>query len=180
MQITTSRLLLRPFFASDWPCLHEYLSDPEVVRFEPYEPFQEEESRREAENRSKNPGFLAVCVKNDGTLIGNVCQFPTRSGNVEIGYVFHRKFWGQGYACEAVAALVDALFQQPEVHRVFAECNPQNTASEKLLRRLGLRREAWLKQNESFATNTVTGEPIWQDTVIYAILREEWIAKQRP
>ena len=36
MQIITKRLLLRPFTGRDWPALHRYLSDPQVVRFEPY------------------------------------------------------------------------------------------------------------------------------------------------
>ena len=180
MHLTTERLILRPFVATDWHDLYAYLSDLQVVQFEPYEPFTETESRLEADRRAQDPGFVAVCLKTTRQVIGNVCQFPTRAGNVEIGYVFNRGYWGKGYAAEAAGALIDALFQQPETHRVFAECNPENVASENLLRRLGLRLEARLVQNKSFQTQADTGAPIWQDTVIYAILRDEWLSKRKP
>ena len=54
-----------------------------------------------------------------------------------------------------------------------ARCNPLNYRSHKLMERLGMRREAELKKNVFFRKDSF-GNPIWQDTLVYAILNEEW------
>lgn len=69
-EIRTKRLTLRPFQKGDAQDLYEYLSDPEVVRFEPYRPYPLESCGQEAENRSKNPAFIAVVLGDK--VIGNV------------------------------------------------------------------------------------------------------------
>jgi hypothetical protein len=66
----TERLIIRKFCANDWKDLYEYLSQKETVKYEPYEIFTEEESRKEALNRSENDVFWAVCLKSSGKLIG--------------------------------------------------------------------------------------------------------------
>ena len=60
------------------------------------------------------------------------------------------------------------------MHRVVAECNPQNVASERVMQCLGMRREGYLRQNVFIERDAITGEPLWQNTLVYAILREEW------
>jgi RimJ/RimL family protein N-acetyltransferase len=100
----SDRLVLRRFTADDWPDLYEYLSDEEVVRYEPYKVFSEDESRREAVRRSSDEAFWAVCLKDDGKLIGNVYfqkQMPEELMTWEIGFVFNSKYHGRGYALEA-------------------------------------------------------------------------------
>lgn len=52
------------------------------------------------------------------------------------------------------------------VHRIYAECDPQNTNSWKLLEALGFEREAHLKKNVYFWKDK-DGAPIWKDTFIY-------------
>lgn len=169
--IETERLILRRFLASDWSSMHAYLSDPEVVRFEPYAPFTEAASRYEAIARAGNHAFWAVCLKEGGRLIGNV-YLDTREENArELGYVFLREIWGNGYATEAAKAMLEKAFREG-AHRVYAMCNPENTASWKLLERLHMRREAHFVQNTVFHKEI----PAWQDTYVYAILREEWEA----
>ena len=70
--LETQRLILRKFVPEDGPGLYGYLSDPEVVRYEPYEPMNPEDCQREAERRSGNEAFWAVCLKESGKLIGNL------------------------------------------------------------------------------------------------------------
>ena len=78
--------------------------------------------------------------------------------------------WGQGYAQESCAALICRAFSQG-VHRIYAECDPCNTASWKLLERLGFAREAHLRQNVFFWKDE-NSNPIWKDTYVYGILKE--------
>ena len=57
-------------------------------------------------------------------------------------------------------------------HRVYAECDPRNTASWKLLEAGGFRREAHFRQNIWFRTDE-NGEPVWKDTYVYALTQNE-------
>ena len=84
-----------------------------------------------------------------------------------------RAYWKKGYATEAAAAVIDAAFRTGIAHRVIAMCNPENTASERLMQRLGMRAEGLLVKNLYFRTDD-NGLPLWQDTVMYAVLCEEW------
>ena len=58
MKIETKRLLLRPFTAADGEDLYSYLSDPEVVRFEPYDVFTKADAEKEAARRAGDPNFF--------------------------------------------------------------------------------------------------------------------------
>ena len=173
MVMETQRLLIRPFDPADWEDLHEYLSDGQVVRFEPYNVFTADESRMEAVRRSSDPAFWAVCLKDGGKLIGNLYLAGQPFDTWELGYVFNARYQGKGYATEAAACLMDHVFGRLGARRVTAMCNPHNTASWRLLERLGMRREGHLIRNIWFKRDEC-GEPIWVDTYEYAILAEEW------
>lgn len=170
--IRTSRLLIRPFKPEDWRDLFEYLSQPEVVRFEPYEPFTIDAAKQEAIRRAQNRDFYAVCL--DSKLIGNIYLSKRDFDTWELGYVFHCGYWHLGYASEAVRTLLSEAFKKYSAHRVIAMCNPANEQSWRLLERLGFRREGHLKQN-IFFNKSDSGIPIWQDTYEYAMLGTEWI-----
>lgn len=168
------RLIIRRFKETDWEDLYEYLSDEEVVRFEPYEIFSKEAAKEEAVRRVNDCDFYAVCLKEDGKLIGNLylgkCDFNT----FELGYVFNKKYHKKGYAYESGRALIDDAFRNQGARRVIAMCSTNNISSWKLLERLKMRREGLLLQNVSFKKDS-SGEPIWFDTYEYAILKSEWI-----
>lgn len=173
--IATPRLLLRRFAPDDWQDLHAYLSDPEVVRYEPYAPFTEAQSREEVFRRAADPAFWAVCLRDDGTVIGNLYLAEREFGAWELGYVFNARFQGHGYATESARALLDHAFGALGARRIVANCNPDNGSSWRLLERLGLRREGHLRQNISFKTDA-TGASVWVDTYEYAMLAWEWKA----
>lgn len=174
--LETERLILRRFRQSDWRDLFEYLSQPEVVRYEPYDVYSAEECRRESLDRSRNEAFWAVCLKENGKLIGNLYferQEPVEYLTWELGYVFNPLYHGQGYATESCRRILRYAFEQLGAHRVIARCNPGNAPSWRLLRRLGMRREGHLRKN-IFLKRDEYGQPIWVDTYEYAILAKEW------
>lgn len=170
----TTRLLLRPFRPEDADDLYAYLSRERVTRYEPYAPFTREQAAAEAARRAGDASFHAVVCKETGHVIGNLYFAPRDYDAWELGYVFHDETWGRGYATEACRALLTDAFTRGNVRRVIAMCNPDNTASWKLMERLGMRREAHLRQNIWFVQDA-QGNPIWQDTYIYAILRGEFV-----
>ncbi|MBG0785399.1 MAG: GNAT family N-acetyltransferase [Anaerolineaceae bacterium] len=170
----TERLIIRRFLPDDWEDLHEYLSQEEVVKYEPYDVFTEEASKQEAIDRAGNDDFCAVCLKDTNKVIGNIYFAKQDFDTWELGYVFNSRYQGKGYATEASRAVVNDAFTNKKAHRVIASCNVLNTASWKLLERLGMRREGHLLQNVWFKKDG-NGQPIWADSYEYGILKEEWV-----
>lgn len=178
--LQTDRLDLRPFQPGDLAVLHTYLSRGDVNRYLYTEPTINEESTRIAlETRrgrielreSGDVLQLAIVVRQTGQLVGDVLLMwrsaEYRQG--EIGYVLHPDHQGKGYATEASREMLRLGFARLGLHRIYARLDGRNTASARVLERLGMRREAHLRENEY-----VKGA--WTDEVIYALLAREWRA----
>ncbi|MFF3545936.1 GNAT family N-acetyltransferase [Streptomyces platensis] len=180
--IRTERLDLRPVTDDDFAAIHAYQRLPEVCRYLYWGPLDEAGSRasvaaKAARTTLRDSGDvlqLAVVVRETGILIGDV-TFVWRSREHRqggIGYVFHPAHAGHGYATEASRALLKLGFEELRLHRIQAELDGRNTASARLLERLGMRREGHLRENEF-----LDGE--WSDEVIYAMLAREWRDQQK-
>lgn len=176
LPVQTERLILRDFVSNDWKAVHHYASDPQVVHFLPFGPSTEEDTKdfiqRVIASQQAKPrqNFeMAVTLKANRQLIGG-CRIsvtnPDNKGG-SIGYCLNGQFWGQGYATEAAKALLDLGFNQLGLHRIYALCDPENEASARVLERIGMRREGYLRENL-----WIKGK--WCDTILYAILEHEW------
>lgn len=175
--IHTDRLLLRPLTLDDLDAVHAYESRPDVARYLYWEPrdldavrtFLTKKITRTALHDEGDALDLAITLRDSGRLIGNGLLMWTskehRQG--EIGYVLHPDHHGHGYATEAGRALLSLGFDGLGLHRIAGRIDGRNTASARVLAKLGMRREAHLIQNEY-----VKGE--WTDEVIYAMLATEW------
>ena len=167
----TDRLILRRYKKEDLQDLFEYLSDKEVVEYEPYKPLTLNETKENLEWRIGTEEMIAVELKNSRKMIGNVYMGKREFEALEIGYVFNRNYWGNGYAVESCKALIQQAFSNG-IHRIYAECDPRNKSSWKLLEALGLQREAYLRKNVYFWKDEKE-KPIWKDTYIYAKLNDD-------
>lgn len=122
-------------------------------------------------------GALSLVAEREGQVIGNVeawftkdpSPLPDSPASVELGWTFSPAESGHGYATEAVRALIDLVFDLPAVHRVSAQMDGRNVASARLATRVGMQREAHFRKNW-----WCKGE--WTDTLVYALLREEWLS----
>ena len=166
----TERLILRRYKKEDLEDLFEYLSDPEVVKYEPYKPMTLKETEDNLRWRIGTDEMIAVELKSSHKMIGNVYLGKREFEALEIGYVFNRDYWGNGYAAESCKALIGQAFSNG-IHRIYAECDPQNNRSWKLLEALGFQREAHFRKNVYFWKDE-TDRPIWKDTYVYAKLNE--------
>lgn len=167
----TERLVLRRFCEEDLQDLFEYLSDEEVVKFEPYHAMDLNAVRENLRWRISTDEMIAVELKSGGKMIGNVYVGKRDFDSLEIGFVFNKKYWGNGYAFESCSAIINEVFSRG-MHRIFAECDPKNENSWKLLEKLGFQKEAHFKKNVYFETDA-EGSPVWKDTFVYAILSDE-------
>ncbi|HMQ66468.1 MAG TPA: GNAT family N-acetyltransferase, partial [Arachnia sp.] len=137
-----------------WRDLHDYLSQPEVVEYEPYDVYSEDQAREESVGRAADPAFWAIEVRSEAKVVGNVWLGEGGQDTHELGYVFNARYWGNGFAAEACQALIEWAFAQG-THRIVAKCNPLNQPSWRLLERLGFRREgAWSRTSTSAETTT--------------------------
>jgi RimJ/RimL family protein N-acetyltransferase len=175
--IATDRLRLRPLTAADADAVHEIDSREDVTRWLYHGPRTRAETEQWlgmqlAKTHIEGEGdglVLAVEHAGRGELLGTVMLFHRseehRQG--EIGFVLHPRHHGQGYASEAAREMLRLGFDGLGLHRIVGRLEARNEASARLLERLGMRREAHLRENE-----WVKGE--WQDEVVYAMLDREW------
>jgi aminoglycoside 6'-N-acetyltransferase len=177
--LETERLILRSFRAADADTFAAYRSDPLVAQYQGWEaPYALDTARLFCAEMSRQPVGIpgewcqrALELKAGGEMIGDVafCVLKEDDRQAEIGFTLSRRYQGQGYATEALRRLLAYLFDELQLHRVRANCDPQNTASSRLLERLGLRLEGHMRQSLWFKGR-------WADEYWYAILREEWQA----
>lgn len=163
ISLETDRLLIRNFSSDDWQGLQElairYQASP-WAQYEPPWPTSAEEVKGMANWFAGGDGFLAVCLKTTGKLIGLLAleRREGMEGQVHnLGYVFHPDYYGQGYATEACRAGLAHVFGSLAADRILTGTHPANEPSVRLLKRLGLR-------------------PI--DNGEYVLSREEWLAEQ--
>ena len=169
--IDTGRLILRPFREPDYDDLYEFLSQLRDDEFEGYPGITYENGREQLACRLASEESFAVELKGSGKVIGNIYCGVRGFEAREVGYIINKDFQRRGYALEALAAVIGSAFRAG-VHRVYAECDPRNEASWRLLERAGLRREAHFRQNIFFRTGA-DGAPLWKDTYVYAALESD-------
>lgn len=178
MILRTERLLLRDFVESDWEAVFAYQKSPLYLRY--YEWTERTPDAVRAfihmflDHQKQDPRIkfqFAVTLKSTGQLIGN-CGVRRNSAEAfegDMGYELDPDHWGRGYATEAARAVLRFGFSNMGLHRIYAACVADNTGSAHVLEKLGMQQEGRLREDEYYKGR-------WWDTLLYAILYEEWQA----
>lgn len=123
-----------------------------------------------------------LVIELDGTVVGDLMVFvqdawaltevseQARGVQADLGCGLHPQHSGRGYATEAVSEVLRICFEELGLRRVTADCFAGNTASWRLMERVGMRREAYTVQD------SLHGSGAWLDGMAYALLQEEWRA----
>ena len=175
-EILTQRLRLSQLVASDAPAMFDYRSDPEVCRYQSFEPgaLADVEAfiggmQSHAFDTAGTWYQVAIRLQEPDLLVGDIGAHFTAADprQVEIGFTVAPRYQGQGFGTEAVSGLLGFLLLDCKKHRVFASVDPRNEPSLRLLRQVGMRKEAHFRQSLWFK-----GE--WVDDLMFGILESEW------
>jgi ribosomal-protein-alanine N-acetyltransferase len=103
-----------------------------------------------------------------GALVG-LCGIAILKGaeEGEIWYLVSPELWGKGIATEAANELLVLGFGELGLHRMWASCLPENPASERVLQKVGMRKEGFLVKNLKI-------HGVWKSSFLYAMLADEW------
>ena len=154
MQLTSPRLLLRPFTAGDFAAVHAFASDPLVTRYTDWGPNDESDSRAFLEGSIKPTALphdddftFAVTRLGTSEVIGSAAVWMDSQahGRAEAGYTLAADAWGQGYGTEVARILVDFALKDLGAFRVAATFHPANAASIRVLEKSGLVYEGRLR-----------------------------------
>lgn len=179
MMLTSARLVLREFEGGDWADVLAYQSDPLYLRYTPWTYRTEEDVRnfvRIFTNwRDEQPRWkfqFAIMLRGEGRLIGNcgIRVHAPRQRQADIGYELDSRYWRKGYATEAAWTLLAFGFEELGLHRIWAQCVGENTASAHVLEKIGMRLEGRMREDEWFRNR-------WWDSLVFAILEYEWPAR---
>lgn len=185
--IETKRLILRPFQKGDEGDLLEYLKEPAVHCFACMKLKNMEQAEKAVQERARDAQYyFAIVEKSTGKVIGEInahpeTSQPDKADNVQMDtfspcWMLNKDYHGKGYAYEAAVAFFDYFFYKKGARRIYAYTEDYNLPSQRLCEKLGMRREGLYLEFVTFI-NDEEGNPIYENTYQYAILKKEWEAK---
>jgi RimJ/RimL family protein N-acetyltransferase len=149
--LETERLLVREFVEDDAEAFYAFNSDPEVMRYTG-EPLStsvgavRELIRTYPDYRAHGYGRWAVVYKPDDRVIGfNGLKYLDDLCETDLGYRLHTEYWGRGIATESSMAIVRYGFDVLELDRIIGLTLPENTASIRVLQKVGMRLEGTVR-----------------------------------
>jgi RimJ/RimL family protein N-acetyltransferase len=175
--LRTARLTLRPATRDDLEATWAFRRLPEVAEWLTRAPETLEEYREQFDE----PDSLAktVIIELDGQVIGDLMldvqdgwaqaevADQARATQADLGWVLHPDYTGHGYATEAVHALLEVAFNDLGLRRVTASCFADNTASWRLMERLGMSRETYAVAESLHRSGQ------WLDSMVYVLRSNE-------
>ncbi len=174
MRLEMPRLVLREYMEDDSAAVLLYQNDPRYLRYYPWEERTPDDVQRFVRQfigwRAESPRRrfqLAVLLRESGALIGScgVRRKPDDDTEADIGFELSPEYWGCGYATEAATAMVEFAFRDLGVQRLSSWCIADNTASARVLEKLGMSLEGRSPAVEHFKGRD------W-DMLFYGMTRE--------
>lgn len=176
-QLKTERLLLRQIKPDDAEMVYVWLSDPEVCKYERWQPHQSVDYTRGYIAEVLN-GYTSDCIYQWGIelnseLIGSVSvvNVDDCDQKATLGYCFAKKYWSKGYATEAVKAVLHYMFTAVGLNRIEASHSVNNIASGRVLEKTGMLLEGYAKDYYFCSLG-------FQDSRLFGITKDRYLHMQ--
>lgn len=152
MILETERLTLTPLAEADGPLVHPIMADPEVMAHWDVAEIDDPDvvdqvlGSQMAAMDEERAFYWAMRLTGDGTFLGlcDLSDIDWRHHRAEVGFILGKDSWGQGYAYEAMQAVMNFGATQG-IQRLWARTHVGNDSSEKLLLKLGFEQEGYLR-----------------------------------
>lgn len=168
------RVRLRDFREDDLDCCMGIVGDPEVTWYLSFDTRTRDQQATlltaditRAQTDPRPDYYFAAIEMATDTMIGFARLGLDRPRTAELGYAIRRDRWGKGYATEVSAVMLDYGFTTLGLHRIQAACGPDNTASQRVLTKLGFQYEGRMRDH-------VFTNGAWRDSLLYSLLDSEW------
>jgi [ribosomal protein S5]-alanine N-acetyltransferase len=179
--LPAGRIELRALTGRGAGAIYSIFGDPEVMRFWSSPPLESAAAARlliddiQRRFRERTLFQWGIARRDDGGVIGTCTIFHLHRDHrrAEIGYALGRRSWGQGFATEALGALIEFAFGVLDLERLEADTDPHNARSIRVLERQGFRREGYLRQRWRVGGGT-------QDALFFGLLKQEWTRGREP
>ena len=167
MRIETPRIVIRDFTSEDAADLHDIFGDDETMEnCEPAYDFEKTKEFLTSFCIGQN-GAVAAIHKESGKMMGYILFNEFDDGVYEMGWIYNRSYWRQGYAYESCKAVIDYAFTELKAHKIFAEAIDA-VKSVSLMRKLGMQLEGIQR------SQTKDNDGSWADLYFYGMLDEDW------
>lgn len=167
MYLETQRMRIRDFTMDDVNDLHDIFGDAEVMRnCEPAYSL-EKTTNFLSEFCIGKRGAIAAVHKDSSKVIGYILFNVFDESVYEIGWIFNKNFWRQGYAYESCKAVIDYAFNVLDAHKIFAEAI-DSVKSVGLMKKLGMQSEGIQR------SHTKDNDGNWVDLYFYGLFKDDW------
>lgn len=154
-ELKGENVYFKPLSIHDVMEIHSYASDREVKRFIGWKLMNSPDETRDYVEMMINREeagthmYASIVLKSTGRIIGTgmLFNFDKEANQAEIGYVFHREYWGKGYGTESVALMSDFAFDVLKLHKLHASVASANIGSSRILQKNGYIIEGQLKDH---------------------------------
>ncbi len=172
--LETDIITFKPLSIEDAAKIHEYASDEEVSRFIGWKLMKSlEETREFVETMIKREEagthmYASVVLKAAQAVIGTVMlfDFDREANQAEVGYVFHKSYWGRGYGTKSITLLTDFAFDTLKLHKLHASVVDANIGSARILEKNGYILEGRLQDHFFIEDN-------YYDSLLYGKIKSK-------
>ena len=177
-KLETERLLLRKVAYTDRSDIYTYAHLPEVAQFVKFEPHTSDFESLEFINivmemyNKRKPAPWAIEFKEDKKMIGTIGfhNWNMEHFSAELGFVLSPLYWNMGITTEALKRIIKFVFEETNINRIEAKCEPENSASSRVMEKAGFTYEGTLRDELR-----IKGK--FRDYRHYSILRREYLGK---
>ncbi|MCD6226865.1 GNAT family N-acetyltransferase [Candidatus Micrarchaeota archaeon] len=176
LEIDGERIILKKLRLSDALDIYKNLQDKEMVKWTlniPW-PYKKQDAVKWIRNthyriKKREEYVFGIILKDGDKLIGaiSLMHIDWKNKNAEVGYWLGRKYWGKGYATEAVKLILKFAFRRLRLHRVWAGLFEENIASRRVLEKAGFKLEGIMKECR-YRYNK------WHNELKFGILKKEY------
>lgn len=164
--------ILRKLKLSDAKDIASYCNDRKFSKYTRMVPYPYKLNHavafiKDSQKKWKSGERYTYGIQYQGRIIGAIGVMMRSPRVAELGYSLSRKYWGKGIITRLVKTVINVSFKELKLHKIFARCNPENKGSEKVMKNVGMKYEAYMREHEE-----IKGE-FW-DLIQYGILRREF------